>query len=127
MPDTYLLPGDHTQLRHLCGLHRVLARQWEPHILVALARQDRPMRHAELLHAIHRMTLTNNTAQRPISDKVLRETLDAMHRIGLIARQHHPSEYELTPAASRLLAALRPAVEWAANHPGIIQAAGSDH
>lgn len=127
MTDTHLIPSDDTHLWNLCGLHRVLARHWEPHILIALAQHDQPMRHGEILHAIHRMTLTNHTAQRPISDKVLRETLDAMHRIGLIIRQHHPAQYELTPAASELLTALRPAMQWAAKHPGILQAAGSDH
>lgn len=129
MTNSELTPGTGKYLRRLCGVYNVLNRKWEPHILAALT--EGPMRHAELLHAIQAMILAGNWAPRPcrpISDKVLRETLEAMQHIGLVVKWQDPPttttiSYALTPAATKLMYALLPAVDWADAHPDEVEAA----
>lgn len=55
---------------------------------------------------------------RPISAKVLAETLDAMERDGLVRRQPVDGgvEYHLTPLGSSLLVLIAHVREWARDH-----------
>lgn len=95
---------------------------WVPAVLAALALQ--PLRRSELLDEVNRVEARwgNVSHERPLSEKVLGQTLQQMQTTGLVTRsrvqQFQPiARYELTPIAQSLLAVLRPVSDWArANH-----------
>ncbi len=94
---------------------------WAPAVLTALALQ--PLRRSDLLDEVNKAEARwgNISHQRPLSEKVLGETLVQMQANGLVTRsrvqQFQPSAwYELTPLAQSLLAVLRPVAEWARAH-----------
>ncbi|MFC4004925.1 winged helix-turn-helix transcriptional regulator [Prauserella oleivorans] len=111
-------------------LYRWLNRKWEPVILTVLARK--PMRYTELRDTIQKMNVGDEWYRRPgskLTDKVLGETLSAMQDDGLVLHQRDTSTippaatYALTATARQLLNALRPAVEWVADHHDLIEKA----
>lgn len=118
--------ADHVQeYRH--RVHEAIAivsGQWVYAILATLL--ARPMRYQELLQEI-------NTAEerlgwaghdRPLSQKVLTQTLHRMRRDGLVdrvagaARVTAPVVYQITPMGRALLRALRPLGEWLRDYEG---------
>ncbi|MBA0127265.1 helix-turn-helix transcriptional regulator [Haloechinothrix sp. YIM 98757] len=124
--DASLTPDSESFRVHLCDLLRLLNRYWAPHILTALV--SGPMRYTDLLHALQATTGPDAWTGRPsrrITDKVLRETLEAMHEEGLLQRQCTPDStmpprFALTTTAAELLDALRPAVSWVVARPDAI-------
>lgn len=96
----------------------VLNGQWVVAVLASLA--ARPRTYLDLREDI------NNTEERlgwishprPVSQKVLSETLKRMRRDGLIVRSgsqsaFHEVWYELSPLGQTLLRSLRPVARWA--------------
>jgi DNA-binding HxlR family transcriptional regulator len=96
----------------------VLNGQWVVAVLASLAAQ--PLKYLDLLKDI------NNTEERlgwmshprPVSQKVLSETLRRMRRDGLIVRSGSRMAfrevwYELSPLGQTLLRSLRPVAKWA--------------
>lgn len=125
-----LVPDSDEFARHMGDLRQLLNRKWEPHILAALSRK--PMRYTELFDAVRAMQPTDGWRPRPgrkITDKVLRETLEAMQDDGLVTRHRDDAfgplapGYALTLTAVELVYALRPVLRWVAGHPGVIEGA----
>lgn len=108
-----------TSYRH--AIHETMAvlnGQWVVAVLASLAAQ--PRTYLDLREDI------NNTEERlgwtshprPVSQKVLSETLKRMRRDGLIIRSgtrsaFHEVWYELSPLGQTLLQSLRPMARWA--------------
>ncbi|ONI75056.1 hypothetical protein ALI144C_40540 [Actinosynnema sp. ALI-1.44] len=100
----------------------VLNGQWVPAVLASLA--PGPLNFTELLNAINsaeeRSGWTNHV--RPLTRKVLTETLSRLQRYGIVRRQNTTDElfqpvfYELTPMGSSLLRSVRPLIKWAQDH-----------
>jgi len=92
-------------------------RSWIPAVLISLGAA--PLRYSDLLDRINDLeTRWGATGHgRPLSDKVLWQTMNRMLRDGLVVRhrtQEYPPSawYELTPQARSLLFALRPLAHW---------------
>ena len=111
--------GEVQEYRH--RVHEAIAivsGQWVYAILATLL--SRPMRYQELLQEINateqRLGWTGH--DRPLSQKVLTQTLHRMRRDGLVdrvagpARVTAPVVYQITPMGRALLRALRPLGEW---------------
>jgi DNA-binding HxlR family transcriptional regulator len=93
----------------------VLQPKWAVGVLLALGEGSR--RYNELLGELH-----------PISEKVLTQTLRAMERDGLIARQVHPEvpprvEYALTSLGASLAAPMKALGGWGVTYGGRVAAA----
>ena len=93
----------------------VLAPKWAVGVLLALGEGSR--RYHELLGELD-----------PISEKVLTQTLRAMERDGLIARQVHPEvpprvEYALTPLGASLAAPMKALGGWGVTYGARVEAA----
>lgn len=111
--------GSATSYRHaIQETMTVLNGQWVVAVLASLA--ARPRKYLDLREAI------NSTEERlgwlshprPVSQKVLSETLKRMRRDGLITRSGSRSAfrevwYELSPLGQTLLRSLRPMAKWA--------------
>jgi DNA-binding HxlR family transcriptional regulator len=99
---------------------RLLAGRWVAAVLAALA--EGPLHYTDLLTAINdNLRRAGTTGQRPLTEKVLTDTLRRMERDGLLLRHREPTPlpsvwYELTPMARSLLRSLRPLAEWAQLH-----------
>ncbi|HET8643820.1 MAG TPA: helix-turn-helix domain-containing protein [Pseudonocardiaceae bacterium] len=99
----------------------LLAGSWAVAVLAALA--PRRLQYSVLLGAINDAEQRAGWVahQRPLSEKVLSQTLSRMQRDGLVSR-HRESEfppvtwYQITPLGRSLLAALRPLAEWSLSH-----------
>ena len=112
-------PQSATSYRHaIQEAMTVLHGQWVVAVLASLAAQ--PRKYLDLRDDI------NNTEERlgwishprPVSQKVLSETLKRMRRDGLIIRSGSRSAfqevwYELSPLGQTLLRSLRPVARWA--------------
>jgi DNA-binding HxlR family transcriptional regulator len=92
-------------------------RSWIPAVLISLSAA--PVRYSDLLERINDLEVRWGASGqgRPLSDKVLWQTMNRMLRDGLVVRhrtQEYPPSafYELTPQARSLLAALRPLAQW---------------
>lgn len=99
----------------------VLRGQWTVAVLAALALGE--TRRKDLLPKINavddRVGRVSHT--RPLTDRVLEDTLRRMHEDELIDRRAEPGPfgatwYRLTPTGYSLLSALRPLAEWAQEH-----------
>lgn len=103
------------------GIHEamgVLAGRWVTAVLASLA--VRPMTYSKLQEDIN---LTEErlgwvTHDKPLSQKVLTDTLQRMQRDGLVVKIDRPSRfgntwYELTAMGRALLRALIPLAKWA--------------
>lgn len=96
----------------------LLSGSWAVAVLAALA--PRRLQYTALLTAINEAERRAGwiAHRRPLSEKVLSQTLARMQRDSLITR-HRESEfppvtwYQITPLGRSLLAALRPLAEWA--------------
>ena len=93
----------------------LLASKWAIDVLLALGGGTR--RYHELLHEL-----------KPISEKVLTQTLRAMERDGLIGRKVHPEvpprvEYALTPLGATLATPLKAMAAWSLRHSDKVEAA----
>lgn len=116
---TSATPKSATSYRHaIQEAMTVLNGQWVVAVLASLA--DRPRKYLDLRADI------NSTEERlgwishprPVSQKVLSETLKRMRRDGLITRTGSGSAfqevwYELSPLGQTLLRSLRPVARWA--------------
>jgi DNA-binding HxlR family transcriptional regulator len=104
------------------GVEDVLALlrgQWTVAVLAALALGE--MRRKDLLPAINGIDERAGRVfhSRPLTDRVLEDTLQRAHDGGLIEKRTEGSDFgaatwwRLTPTGSSLLCALRPLAEWA--------------
>lgn len=100
---------------------RLLSGRWVAAVMAALA--EGPLHYTDLLSAINSAARQAGlvSRQRPLTEKVLTETLRRMERDGLLIRHREPTPlpsvwYELTPMARSLLRSLRPLAEWAQAH-----------
>ena len=99
---------------------RLLSGRWVAAVLAALA--EGPLHYTDLLTAINdTLRRVGTVGQRPLTEKVLTDTLRRMERDGLLLRHREPTPlpsvwYELTPMARSLLRSLRPLAEWAQAH-----------
>jgi DNA-binding HxlR family transcriptional regulator len=104
------------------GVEDVLALlrgQWTVAVLAALALGE--MRRKDLLPAINGVDDRAGRVfhSRPLTDRVLEDTLQRAHDDGLIEKRTEGSDFgaatwwQLTPRGSSLLVALRPLAEWA--------------
>ena len=106
----------------------LLSGSWAVAVLAGLA--GRRLQYTALLTAINEAEKRAGWVAhaRPLSEKVLSQTLVRMARDGLITR-HRESEfppvtwYQITPLGRSLLAALRPLAEWALSHRDELDAA----
>lgn len=106
------------------GVHdamAVLRGRWTVAVLAALALGER--QYKELKSSINdveeRMGWTSRN--RPLTDRVLSDTLRRAQQDGLIERRAEPGRfggvwYTLTPMGRSLLRAVRPLAEWAQKH-----------
>ena len=93
----------------------LLGSKWAVDVLLALGGGTR--RYHELLQEL-----------KPISEKVLTQTLRAMERDGLIGRKVHPEvpprvEYALTPLGATLAGPLKAMAQWSLRHGSMVTAA----
>lgn len=103
------------------GIHEalgVLAGQWVTAVLASL--NLHPMPYSRLLEDINRMEAQLGWVvhDRPLSQKVLTDTLSRMQRDGLVMKIDKPSAfgktcYQLTSVGRALQRALRPLAKWA--------------
>lgn len=127
------MPEESRPYRH--GIHEamsVLAGKWVTAVLASLAAS--PMTYSELLDDINQTEerLGWTARKKPLSKKVLTETLDRMQRDGLLVKIDRPSRfgntwYHLTDVGRALLRALRPLAKWADDHRRDVFAARSVH
>lgn len=106
------------------GVHdamAVLRGQWTVAVLAALALGERQYTDvkASINDVEERVGWTSHA--RPITDRVLSDTLRRAQRDGLIDRRAEPGRfggvwYTLTPMGRSLLRAIRPLAEWAQSH-----------
>lgn len=120
--DSASTPSNHqptTSYRHaIQEAMTVLNGQWVVAILASLA--ARPRKYLDLRNDINstEARLGWISHPRPVSQKVLSETLKRMRRDGLITRTGSRSAfqevwYELSPLGQTLLRSLRPVARWA--------------
>jgi DNA-binding HxlR family transcriptional regulator len=127
------MPEKSRPYRH--GIHEamsVLAGQWVTAVLASLS--AKPMTYSELLDDINETEeLVDWTAHgKPLSKKVLTDTLHRMQRDGLVVKIERPSTfgntwYNLTGVGRSLLRALRPLAKWAEDNRRDVLAARSAH
>lgn len=105
----------------------LLRGQWTVALLAALALGE--TQYKDLLVAINDVEERVGWAshERPLSDRVLTDTLHRATLNGLISRRAEPGRfggvwYQLTPTGRSLLRAVRPLAEWAQQHREEIQA-----
>lgn len=96
----------------------VLRGQWTVAVLAALALGE--TRRKDLLPAVNSVDerVGRVSHARPLTDRVLEDTLRRMHDDGLIDKRAEPGPfgatwYRLTQTGYSLLSALRPLAEWA--------------
>jgi DNA-binding HxlR family transcriptional regulator len=101
---------------------QVLRGQWTVAVLATVGAGQ--TQYKDLLPAINGVEERAGwvTRQRPLSDRVLSDTLRRMHADGLVDRQAEPGNfggvwYSLTPKGRSLLVAVRPLAEWAQEFP----------
>ena len=106
----------------------LLRGQWTVAVLAALALGE--TQYKDLLTAVNKVEARVGWAShdRPLSDRVLTDTLRRARRNGLISRRAGAERfggvwYELTPTGRSLLRAVRPLAEWAQGHRAEIRAA----
>jgi DNA-binding HxlR family transcriptional regulator len=99
----------------------VLRGQWTVAVLAALALGE--TRRKDLLPTVNAVDerVGRVSHARPLTDRVLEDTLRRMHDDKLIDRRAEPGPfgatwYRLTPTGYSLLSALRPLAEWAQEH-----------
>lgn len=107
----------------------VLRGQWTVAVLAALALGE--TRRKDLLPAINEVDERAGriTHARPLTDRVLEDTLRRMHDDDLIEKRSEPgafggSWYRLTTKGRSLLSALRPLAEWAQGNRHARRASG---
>lgn len=117
------------------GIHEaigVLAGQWVTAILATLA--EKPMTYSDLLTEINQTEerLGWATRGKPLSKKVLTDTLHRMQRDALLVKLDRPSTfgntwYNLTDVGRALLRALRPLAKWAEESRAVIAESRAAH
>jgi DNA-binding HxlR family transcriptional regulator len=107
----------------------LLRGQWTVAVLAALALGE--TQYKDLLTAINNVEARVGwvSHDRPLSDRVLTDTLRRARQNGLISRRAGAERfagvwYQLTPTGRSLLRAARPLAEWAQRHRDEIDAAG---
>ncbi|HEY0806678.1 MAG TPA: helix-turn-helix domain-containing protein [Pseudonocardiaceae bacterium] len=107
----------------------LLQGTWTVAVLAALALGE--LQYKDLLVAINNVEerVGWSSHDRPLSDRVLTDTLRRARRNGLVERRAEPGRfsatwYRLTPTGRSLLRAARPLAEWAQHHRAEIAAAG---
>lgn len=93
----------------------VLRGRWTVAVLAALAGGE--TQYKDLLASVNTVELRVNPDERPLSDRVLTDTLRRARVDGLIERHAEPGnfgsvKYTLTPIGRSLLRAVRPLAEW---------------
>jgi DNA-binding HxlR family transcriptional regulator len=119
MVPTSRTTGKPVVIQDQCPTHEVMGLigdRWSILVLIAL-HDNGESRSADLLRGV-----------RGISRKMLTQTLRALERNGLIAREVVPTvpvsvSYRLTPLGTSLVGALRPVRDWAETHIDEIHAA----
>ncbi|WP_418153412.1 winged helix-turn-helix transcriptional regulator [Actinoalloteichus caeruleus] len=110
---------DHRQLQALRQIRTLISGEWVPDILVCLAAGTAHFN--ELRERVNVLSVRRGASAR-LHDSILARTLRRMERDGLVHREREvgrfpPSvSYQLTPLGAALLHALRPLVDWAADH-----------
>lgn len=106
----------------------LLRGQWTVAVLAALALGE--TQYKELLAAVNKVEERVGWAshERPLSDRVLTDTLRRAQHNGLVSRRAESGPfsavwYQLTPTGRSLLRAARPLAEWAQRHREEIRAA----
>jgi DNA-binding HxlR family transcriptional regulator len=106
----------------------LLRGAWTVAVLAELALGEK--QYKDLLTAINSVEERVGWAShdRPLSDRVLSDTLRRTRRDGLLTRRAQPGRfgavwYQLTPTGRSLLRAARPLAEWAQHHRDEIAAA----
>jgi DNA-binding HxlR family transcriptional regulator len=106
----------------------LLRGQWTVAVLAALALGE--TQYKDLLIAVNKVEERVGWAshERPLSDRVLTDTLRRARHNGLVTRRAAQARfggvwYELTPTGRSLLGAVRPLAEWAQRHQAEIAAA----
>ncbi|MCE7002887.1 helix-turn-helix transcriptional regulator [Kibdelosporangium philippinense] len=107
----------------------VLNGQWVPAVLASLA--PGPLNFTDLLNAINAVEERSGWVNhvRPLTRKVLTETLSRLQRDGIVQRQNTPDAlfqpvyYELTTMGSSLLRSVRPLIKWAQDHQAELSSA----
>jgi DNA-binding HxlR family transcriptional regulator len=106
----------------------LLRGQWTVAVLAALALGE--TQYKDLLAAVNIVEERVGWAshERPLSDRVLTDTLRRARHNGLVTRRAEPARfggvwYRLTPTGRSLLGAVRPLAEWAQRHRAEIAAA----
>ncbi|HVV22408.1 MAG TPA: helix-turn-helix domain-containing protein [Pseudonocardiaceae bacterium] len=106
----------------------LLRGQWTVAVLSALALGE--TQYKDLLAAVNIVEERVGWAshQRPLSDRVLTDTLRRARHNGLVTRRAEQTRfggvwYRLTPTGRSLLSAVRPLAEWAQQHQAEIAAA----
>lgn len=107
----------------------LLQGTWTVAVLAALAVGE--LQYKNLLVEINNVEerVGWSSHDRPLSDRVLTDTLRRARRNGLVDRRAEPGKfgatwYKLTPTGRSLLRAARPLAEWAQHHRVEIEAAG---
>ena len=121
-----MVVGDARYLQRSRDLRHLLNGEWIAHVLVAL--RTGPLHYNELFTAVQETDPFDpwTGAERKIQSRALGRTLQRMANAGLVVRQEvrtfpRSVVYSLTPAATDLLAATEPMVEWAERHLDLIE------
>lgn len=121
-----MVMGDVRYLQRARDLRRLLNGEWISHILVALSAG--PLHYKELYTAIKESTTFDpwTGSEHPIPRRTLGRTLRRLETAGLVLRHEErvfPRSvvYSLTPAATKLLASMRPVIDWAEEHLDLIE------
>jgi DNA-binding HxlR family transcriptional regulator len=106
----------------------LLRGRWTVAVLTALARGE--LQYKDVLTEINEVEARTGWTShgRPLSDRVLTDTLRRATQHGLIARRSEarrfgPVWYRLTPTGRSLLYAARPLADWARQHRREVRAA----
>ena len=117
---------DARYLQRSRDLRHLLNGEWIVHVLVAL--RTGPLHYHELFTAVQETDPFDpwTGAERKIQSRALGRTLQRMVTAGLVVRQEvrtfpRSVVYSLTPAATDLLAAAGPMIEWAERHRELIE------
>lgn len=127
------MPEGSLPYRH--GIHEalsVLTGRWVTAVLATLA--EKPMTYSELLDEINmtEQRLGWTSHDRPLSNKVLTDTLRRMQRDALLEKLERPTtfgntRYRLTDVGRALLRVLRPLAKWAEDSRDILTQSRTAH
>jgi len=126
-PRDSMLPSSREYLQSVHDLRHLLSGEWVWDVLVALI--DGPLQYTVLLEAIRSKegdTGWPGIRHRYLRDSTLNRTLRRLEQRELVKRNReaefpYHSAYELTPAATELLAVMVPVAEWAESNADLLE------